>query len=70
MKTLLHSEMEEFLNQVKKVRDLQKRYYYSKAKNEMQQEYKRKLLHECKRQEQALDSLIEIIEDTQVELDL
>lgn len=60
--------MEEFFVTVKKVRDLQKRFWYSKAVNEDQQDYKRKLLEMCKKEEAALDNLIKSLEMEQGEL--
>jgi len=56
--------------EVKKLRELQKRYWTSKAQNELQEEYKRRLLIECKKQESVVDQCIHEVENIQQHLAL
>lgn len=59
------AQKNQLLQQIKKVRELQKRFWTSRAQNDLQQEYKRKLMIECKRQEAILDKLLTDIDAIQ-----
>lgn len=62
--------LQQLFNEVKKLRDLQKKFWNSKAQNELQQDYKKKLLIKCKEQEHKVDMKIMEIEDIQQQLAL
>lgn len=64
---LLH---EKLISEVRKMRELQKRYWSSQPKNDLQAEYKRKLLIQSKMQEQVVDNFIVEISAEQISLGL
>ncbi len=64
---LLH---EKLISEVRKMRELQKRYWSSQQKNDLQAEYKRKLLIQSKMQEQVVDNFIVEISAEQISLGL
>jgi len=61
---------EKLIQAVIKMRQLQRRYWSSKAQNEMQVDYKRKLMIECKVAEKAVDVLLLELNAVQADLAL